>query len=387
MKKIVFITRHNPTKLGGGPFATRAYIEALNKIYPKQVVLFVDDSYEDNVLSYEPFEIIKVPPRAKLTAILGILIGKLTRFDKAIKSWLNLNKDKVDVVIFDGSIIGGSFINVFKKLNCRLVTIHHNHEVEFHKENKSRDSIKGYFLYWIKKFEKRAYQFSDINLFLTKSDLNSFKVKYGNNNSVKKIIGCFEFFKKTEVMNKKTSVINFRANGTIKLIISGSLISYQTEDGVIWFLESIYPKLKEKYTNIELTITGRYPREKLIKKCKSLKVNIIPSPKNIRKLINEADIYICPTRLGGGLKLRIMDALALGLPSIIQERSYRGYEKIGESEYVTKFSNEVDFFSEFDKLLLIINKNNTYKDYVINEYLKEFSFSSGVTRLKQYLNT
>ena len=385
MKKIVFVTRNNPTFIGGGSFATRAYLEALNKIYPEQVVLFVADSYEENILSYESSEIIKVPPRKRLTAILGILIGKLTRHDTAIISWLNLNKDKVDVVIFDGSIIGGSFINVFKKLNCRLVTIHHNHEVEFHKENKSIDSIKGYFLYWIKKFEKRAYISSNINLFLTKSDLSLFVRQYGDNNSKKEVLGCFEFNKDQTVKKViDNSAINSK---TIKLVISGSLVIYQTLEGINWFLDTIYPKLKEKYINIELTITGRSPSKELIKKCKILKVNIIPSPKNIRKIIAEADIYICPTRLGGGLKLRIMDALALGLPSIIQERSYRGYEKIGESEYVTKFSNEVDFFSEFDKLLLIINKNNTYKDYVINEYLKEFSFSSGVTRLKQYLNT
>ena len=385
MKKIVFITRHNPTSIGGGSYATRAYLEALNKIYPKQVVLFVADSYEDNILSYESAEIIKVPSRNKIIAILGIFLGKSTRFDSAIKSWLNVNKDMLDTVVFDGSIIGGSFINIFKKLNCRLVTIHHNHEVEFHKENKSTDSIKGWFLYWIKKFEKRAYQLSDINLFLTKSDLSLFKVKYGNNNSIQKIIGCFEIFKKPKVINEKTKVTDFNANGTIKLIISGSLISYQTEDGVCWFLESIYHELKEKYKNIELTITGRSPSNDLIKKCESLKVNIIPSPKNIRKLINKADIYICPTRLGGGLKLRIMDALALGLPSIVHEKSYRGYEKIGESQFIIKFSDEFDFLNAFKKLLNTIKKSSNYKELIRNEYLKEFSFDNGVKRFKKYL--
>jgi glycosyltransferase involved in cell wall biosynthesis len=384
MKKIVFITRHDPTKLGGGAFATRAYLEALNKIYPKQVVLFVADSYEDNVLSYESSKIIKVLPRTKFSAILGILIGKLTRFDTVIKSWVKDNKDTIDTVVFDGSIIGGNFINIFKKYNCKLVTIHHNYEVEYHKENKSIETIRGSFLYWIKKFEKRAYVSSNINLFLTKPDLSLFIRKYGDNNSVKEVLGCFEFNKKETVKKViDSATINFN---TIKLVISGSLVTYQTLDGVNWFLDTIYPKLKEKYTNIELTITGRSPSEELIEKCKSLKVNIIPSPKDIRKIIAEADMYICPTRLGGGLKLRIMDALALGLPSIIQEKSYRGYEKIGKSEYVTKFSNEVDFFPVFEELLLSVNNNSSCKEYISNEYLKEFSFDDGFTRLKKYLN-
>jgi len=384
MKKTVFITRHDPTKLGGGAFATRAYLEALNKIYPKQVVLFVADSYEDNVLSYESSKIIKVPPRKIFSSILGILTGNLTRFNTVIKSWIKDNKDTIDTVVFDGSIIGGNFINRFKKYKCKLVTIHHNYEVEYRKESKSIETIRGSFLYWIKKFEKRAYVSSNINLFLTKPDLSLFMRKYGDNNSEKEVLGCFEFNKEQTVEKViDNAAINFN---TIKLVISGSLVTYQTLDGVNWFLDTIYPKLKEKYTNIELTITGRSPSEELIEKCKSLKVNIIPSPKDIRKIIAGADIYICPTRLGGGLKLRIMDALALGLPSIIQEKSYRGYEKIGESAYVSKFSNEVDFFPVFDELLLSVNNSSSFKEYISNEYLKEFSFDAGVTRLKKYLN-
>lgn len=386
MKKIVFITRHDPTKLGGGAFATRAYLEALNKIYPNQVTLFVADSYQEGILGYESSKIIKVVPRTKFKAILGVLTGKLTRFDTVIKPWAKKNKDHINTVIFDGSIIGGSFINVFKSYKCKLVTIHHNYEVEYHKENKSIETIRGAFFYWIKKLEKRAYEYSDINLFLTKPDLSLFKKKYGNNNSVQKVIGCFEFYKNKEEIIETPFKNSFSINNKIKLVISGSLVTHQTKDGVNWFLESIYPKLKEKYKNIELTITGRSPSNELIEKCEILKVNIIPSPKDIRKIISKADIYICPTRLGGGLKLRIMDALALGLPSIIQEKSYRGYEKIGESKFVTKFYNELDFYTAFDELLSNLDKNSSYKEYISKEYLKEFSFEAGVKRLNKYLN-
>ena len=101
--------------------------------------------------------------------------------------------------------------------------------------------------------------------------------------------------------------------------------------------------------------------------------------------MSQENIGIYSTRLGGGLKLRIMDALALGLPSIIQEKSYRGYENIGKSNFVTKFSNEVDFFTAFDELLLNIKDKSNNKDYIRNEYNKEFSFDAGVIRLKTFL--
>jgi glycosyltransferase involved in cell wall biosynthesis len=383
MRKVVFITRHDPTKISGGAFATRAYLEALNKLYPTQVVLFVADTYEKNILKYESSKIITAPARAKPIAILGVLFGKLTRFDNVFKQWLKNNIYNIDKVVFDGSIIAGSYIDLFKKQNCELITIHHNYEVEYHKENKSIETIKGLFLFWIKKLEKKAFSNSHINLFLTKPDLNLFTIKYGGNNSKKEVIGCFEFYKdKNEVISE--SAIDLK---NIKLVISGSLATYQTKDGVDWFLESIYPKLKEKYTNIALTITGRSPSEELMQKCGTLKVNIIPSPINIRKIIAKGDIYVCPTRLGGGLKLRIMDALALGLPCLIHEKSYRGYENIGKSKFIHEFTNADDFLFFFGLLLRNINKEKNINSNIYNEYNKEFSFEIGVLRLKRCLSS
>ena len=382
MKKVVFITRHDPTKTGGGAFATRAYLEAINKLYPKQVVLFVANSYEDGILSYESSKIIKVLPRTKVNAILGILTGKLTRFDQVINNWLKSNNNNIDTVVFDGSIIGGSFVNLFKNHQCKLVTIHHNYEVEYHKENKSIETLKGRFLFWIKKLEARAYQHSNLNLFLTKPDLCLFEAKYGANTSIKKVLGCFEFSNNN---SKNNTVLESKLTTTIKLVISGSLVAYQTQDGVNWFLDTIYHKLKEKNPNIELIITGRSPSKDLIQKCNNLNVNVIPSPKDIRKIIATANIYVCPTRLGGGLKLRIMDALALGLPCLIQEKSFRGYENIGQSDYINSFVDDKDFFAEFLTILEKIKTAKNVSHQIQALYQKEFSFINGTKRFEGYL--
>lgn len=190
MKKIVFITRHDPTKIGGGAFATRAYLEALSCIYPKRVVLFVADSYQSNVLKYPPYEIVKVPPRPLYQSIPGIFLGKLTRFEKVFTNWMKENGTSVSKVVFDGGIIGGTFISAIKKYACETITIHHNYEYEYQKENKSIESLKGKFLYWIQKFEKRAFVHSDINLFLTQPDLNLFVEKFGDNKSKKSVLSC-----------------------------------------------------------------------------------------------------------------------------------------------------------------------------------------------------
>lgn len=380
--KIVFITRNHPSDFGGGNNATRAYLEALVKLYPNRVTLFVTDNFNPNVLNYVPNEIIKVKPRFKLVAIFGVFFGKLTRFEKSVSNWLSKNKNNIDFVVFDGGIIGGTYCDIFQKNNCKCITIHHNYEVDYHKENKSIESLKGYFLFWIKFLEKKAYLNSALNLFLTQHDLIKFEFKY-NSKRNSQVIGCFEFSKKTNYYDNK---YNFIDNNELSIVISGSLNFHQSLDGVIWFIDKIYDRLKFEHPSIQVTITGKDPNKFLIDLCMKKGIKIIASPANIRAVIAQHKIYICPTKLGSGLKLRIMDALALGLPSVIHEKSYRGYEKIGKSEFVSMYNDESDFFSVFNNILKQIRKHKNYKEILVRNYQKEFSFNAGVKRLEFYIN-
>lgn len=380
-KKIIFITRHDPSKLGGGSFATRAYLEALNKIYFNRVTLFVCNDFDENILVYKSAEVIKVPARSNTKAILGIFTGKLTRFQVAINDWLNKNNENLGLVIFDGSIIGGTYCDVFKRCNCKTVTIHHNYEIEYHKENRSIESLKGYFFYWIKKLEKKAYLNSDLNLFLTQSDLVEFQGHYGKSKS-NKVIGCFEF---PNIIEEPSQYTVYKNQSNIRLIISGSLNSVQTIDGINWFVHDIYDRLIKLYPNLELTITGRSPKGELVKLCKNKGIRLIVSPINIREIINQNDIYICPIRLGGGLKLRVMDALSLGIPSIIHQKSFRGYENLVDTNLVSEFKNEDGFMEIFNKMVSVLNQETYSRDELKLAYQERFSFDSGLNRLDNYL--
>ena len=59
-------------------------------------------------------------------------------------------------------------------------------------------------------------------------------------------IGCFEYEKKP---NKEKENRTSHNSGRLSLVITGTLIAKQTEDGVTWFIDNFLPILK-KYKNI-----------------------------------------------------------------------------------------------------------------------------------------
>src|SRR5690606_5376794 len=312
-------------------------------------------------------------------AVVEALTGKFDRHTYNVNQWLNTNINiTVKFIICDGSFVGGYYSPIFKRSSVPVVTIYHNYEVEFRKDNKSLESVYGLNIYWVKKLEKTSYNNSTLNLFITQSDLNIFCDNYGErqNNFV---LGCYEFPKNSIKTPKSIDNDNLYLGDNIKLVISGSLNTVQSVDSIFWFLSSIYSLVADK--KIELTLSGRKPSKEFKSKVLEYKnIKIIENPINMLDVLKDNHIYICPVNIGGGIKLRIMDALSLGLPSIIHTKSVRGYESFIKDGYMFEFH---DLYS-FEKSLELCKSKITNKKFsrinLIDKYNDIFSFNSGTAR-------
>lgn len=379
MKKILFVTRHNPYVRSGGGLATKAFINAFSKLYPNKVDLVLADncSIDDSI---KVNNIIKVKPRNTINRVFSLFTGKLHRFTPKVKELID--NEEYELCVFDGSIVAGSLIKYTKIKNIKSITIHHNYEPQYHLDNKSIESFKGYLSYFIKKNEKCAYLHSDLNLFLTQYDLNLFIIKYGKSDGKSKMIGIFEYESSYKPQTK------IHQNNIIKnkyrLVISGSLNSYQTEHGIISFYSKYWNLLSKNLDNFNLTITGRNPSSQIYNTIgKNTNVSIIPNPINIEEIILTNNIFFCPTCIGSGLKLRVMDGLRIGLPILVHEVSARGYDYYFDKPWFQIYSDEESFVKAIQNIKNILpNINN---ETITKEYLKFFSFESGLNRLESYL--
>lgn len=379
MNNILFITRHDPYVRSGGGLATKAFINAFSYLYPSKVdVLLADNCNIDN--SVNARQIIKVKSRSFISRALSLITGSLHRFKTKTKSLIN--SSSYDICILDGSIVSGDMVEYINKKNIKTITIHHNYEPQYHKENKTLDSFKGHFLYYIKRNEKQAYLNSHINLFLTQYDLNLFEKKYGKSKGQSYVIGIFEPHSPKEIYY--TELNESCQKRPVKLVISGTLGSYQTENGIMQFYNNYFNSLDEVLGDFNLTLTGRNPSSLLYKTIGQNKnVSIIPNPINIEKEVLNNDIFVCPTCIGGGLKLRVMDGLKVGLPILVHEVSARGYDYFFKHDWFQIYNDTESFITAIKKINRAIKEIDRNK--IIEEYNNYFSFEAGVKRLKSCL--
>lgn len=377
--KLLFITHHYLSSNGGGSFASRAYINAFAEVADEMTLLYPIRKGEDLYDEIDP-KIRTIPVannKSKLQKLFDLFAGKVHRYYKVAPSIIR--SGEFEYVVFDTSLVSKELLLLAKMQGCKTIVIHHNFEYEFFRDNLF-GIRKWVTLFWCKRYEAEAVCNADVNLTLTREDIRLLQDNYAKDNSSHfELLGVFEFSKvshQRKSSNKHSQTIN-------RFVITGNLSAVQTEMSIIGWLDDYLPILKSVFPNCELTIAGRNPSSRLLNKCRKLELNIIPSPETMDPIMENADCYICPTCLGGGLKLRVMDGLKWGLPVITHVVSARGYDSFVESGLMFPYANTADFSDSLMKLKQrVFNKQEIH-----DSYCRLFSFASGVEKIRQILGT
>lgn len=284
-----------------------------------------------------------------------------------------LQQNPYDYCIFDHNSIAGSLVDLCKKRKVKTIVLNHNCELEYFRDNNSKLKNK-LLLPSVRKNEKNAYLKCDYNIFLTEEDKEVFQQIYGTSKTHSIVGGCF--LNRNETIEPNITPFNTE---NPRIVISGTIGNVQNLDGINYFLDKLYPTLPH---NVQIIIAGKNPPAVLINRIKHYpNIQIIPNPKDILSIIRTCDIFLCPTRLGGGMKLRIMDGLRCCLPVLTHKVSARGYKAFERKGYLYQFENEQEFSNAFHQLIkFIIATPNLKKDMAI--YNENITFEEKIKTFK-----
>jgi glycosyltransferase involved in cell wall biosynthesis len=101
-----------------------------------------------------------------------------------------------------------------------------------------------------------------------------------------------------------------------RLVFTGSMDWHPNEDAVIHFSETILPLIRARarfarLPEISFTVVGRNPGPRLAALSR-MGVTVTGTVPDVRPFIDEAALYVVPLRAGGGTRLKIFEALAMG---------------------------------------------------------------------------
>jgi glycosyltransferase involved in cell wall biosynthesis len=97
------------------------------------------------------------------------------------------------------------------------------------------------------------------------------------------------------------------------LIYSGGMNMFANKDAVLWFLTEIWPLLKEVSPELRFFAVGQDPPEELLRlQDRDASIEVPGFVDDIRPWVARAAVYVVPLRVGGGTRLKVVDAMAQG---------------------------------------------------------------------------
>ena len=102
-----------------------------------------------------------------------------------------------------------------------------------------------------------------------------------------------------------------------ELVFTGAMDWLANVDAILYFARDILPLIRRQIPHVTITVAGRLPSPRLLVLAHADKhIRITGSVDDIRPYIAKASVYVVPLRIGGGTRLKIFEAMAMGKATV-----------------------------------------------------------------------
>jgi glycosyltransferase involved in cell wall biosynthesis len=118
-------------------------------------------------------------------------------------------------------------------------------------------------------------------------------------------------------------------------------------------MNEVFPLIQQTLPDVHLTIIGKNPPQDFLLQAERnpAAITVTGYVPDLLPYFNEAAIIVVPVRSGGGMRVRILEAFAYGLPVVTTTAGLEGIEAVIDQDVVVKDSSD-EFAAAVSQLLL-----------------------------------
>lgn len=391
-EKILFLTTEMPYPLdGGGKIRTYNMIKGIYKDYDIDLVCFSEGNHSKDDLnklqeicnSVSIIDKVYTNSKSKRTLLKNIAISFLKNKPFIIEKFNDkkyqeillglLSKSKYKCIILDHL----QTANYLKKLqgnkvilsqhNCEYVILKRRYE----KENNILKKIYIWSEYRkTQRYEKGVCKEVNNVIMLSKEDKNFVTDdRYDGRNITIIPISIETNYEKKKLNNKVENIL-----------FLGTMSWFPNEQGILWFIKNVWNDIKESIPNAKLYVVGSNPSKEILA-YSSPNIIVTGYVNSVDEYIEKCDVCVVPLFIGGGMRVKILECMAKGIPCVSTTIGAEGIEYTNNYDIMIadtskEFVSSLQMLSDSKKVSMIVenSKNlieNKYSLKVLAEKLKE----------------
>ncbi len=109
------------------------------------------------------------------------------------------------------------------------------------------------------------------------------------------------------------------------LIFTGLLQWAPNIAGLDFFRSRVWPLVKRRCLDVRLYVAGRDPSNSINRWAeREPNIAVVANPDDMRPWLGRAAVFVCPVQVGGGTRVKILDAMAMGKPVVSSRAGCEG---------------------------------------------------------------
>lgn len=194
-----------------------------------------------------------------------------------------------------------------RKWNVKIVVVLHNIEHLYFQETTTWPApLRSMEYERIKRYELQILRQADLGISISPWDAQYFKEQLGAPNVV---------YLPSVLPRKDT---RWHSQNSNYILFTGGLSFPPNYEGIVWFLEEVFSRYRERFPKMELWITGKRSdaAERLARTYDHVHLTGFLTDPELRKVECGCRFIIVPILKGSGVKVKLLDAMAIGAPVV-----------------------------------------------------------------------
>lgn len=105
------------------------------------------------------------------------------------------------------------------------------------------------------------------------------------------------------------------AEATPTVLFTGSMDWEANVDGIRFYIEDVWPRVRAQMPNAQLRVVGKNPPQSLVQRHVA-GVSFTGFVDDVRDHTRDAQVFVIPLRVGGGTRIKAFEAMAMGMPVV-----------------------------------------------------------------------
>jgi sugar transferase (PEP-CTERM/EpsH1 system associated) len=135
-----------------------------------------------------------------------------------------------------------------------------------------------------------------------------------------------------------------------RIVFVGSMDYHANIEGATNFARAVWPMIQQKQPSLRFTIVGRNPPSEITELSSIAGIEVTGSVDDVRRYYREALAAVVPLNVGGGSRLKILEALAAGVPVVSTKLGAEGLD-VSDRENILLAESSAELTNELLRLI------------------------------------